>query len=292
MTAKCLVAGWLVAVHCGAVLGAPLRVVAAENFYGDVARQVGGARVAVTDILSDPSQDPHYFEATPSVARALADAQLVIHNGAGYDPWVTRLIGGGSGARRVINVADLVGVVAGANPHIWYDPQAMIRLAEALAASFKAHDPTNAGEYDERLARFLDDMQALEQQIGDMRSRYHGLAVTATEPVFGYMAAALGLEMRNQEFQLAMMNDTEPTPSQVAAFESDLRGRKVSALLYNSQVTDTTTRHFRELARSASIPIVGIAETQPEGASYQNWMRDQLQLLARALDQARKSTRQ
>ena len=59
-----------------------IAIVAAENFYGDVARQIGGDRVAVFSVMSNPDEDPHLFETTPAVGRALAGAQIVISNGA------------------------------------------------------------------------------------------------------------------------------------------------------------------------------------------------------------------
>lgn len=287
VAAKRLILGCLLPLYAGAVLAGPLKVVAAENFYGDIARQIGGDRVTVVDILSDPNQDPHLFEASPSVARALAQAGLVIYSGASYDPWVSKLLGGGPPTRRVINVAELAGLQSSVNPHIWYDPHVMIRLARRLAEAFKTDDDAHAREYDQRLDRFLNSMRPLEKQIEGMRVRYRGTPVAATEPVFGYMAKTLDLDMRNRGFQRAMMNDTEPGPSQVAAFEDDLRNRKVKVLLYNSQVTDATTTHLKELAQSASIPIIGITETEPAGKSYQRWMLDQLQTLAQALESAR-----
>ena len=279
----CLMLGCLLSLHAAAAPAEPLKVVAAENFYGDIARQIGGDHVTVTDILSDPNQDPHLFEASPSVARALAEADMVIYSGLDYDPWVAKLLGSGSSGRQLIKVADLTGSKAGANPHIWYDPDTMIGLARELASAFKSRDPGHGAEYDERLSRFLDDMHPLQKQISDLKARYHGLPVTATEPVFGYMAQALGFDMRNSGFQLAMMNDTEPSPSQVADFEDDLRGHKVKVLFYNSQVTDATTERLEELAKSSSIPVVGVSETEPRGKTYQQWMNDQLQALAKAL---------
>ncbi|MGA8262252.1 MAG: zinc ABC transporter substrate-binding protein [Arenicellales bacterium] len=286
ITTGCLIVGLLLSLCAGAAPPAPLKVVAAENFYGGVVRQIGGDRVAVTDILNDPDQDPHLFEAAPSVARALAQAALVVYNGAGYDSWFAKLLGGGSATRRVINVAELTGVEPGANPHIWYDPRTMIRLARELAASFRTRDPDHAGDYDRRLQGFVKDMGTLEKQIHAMRASYQGAPITATEPVFGYMARALGLKMRNVGFQMAIMNGTEPSASQVAAFEDDLRNREVRAVIYNVQAAYGTTARLRELAGSMSIPVVGVTELQPQGKTYVEWMLGQLNSLARALQSA------
>ncbi len=262
----------------------PVAVVAAENFYGDVAGQLGGPGVAVRSVLSNPDDDPHLFEASPSVARAIAGARVVIENGIDYDPWMGKLLGASTAPRRqVIVVADLVGARTGANPHLWYDPANMTAFARAFHAALVADDPARKTEYDRRLQAFTLSLKPLSEKIAEMRGKYAGQPVTATEPVFGYMAAALGLVMRNQRFQLAVMNNAEPSASDVAAFEGDLRQRKVRVLLYNSQATDDSAKRLLHVAERAGIPVVGVSETEPGGTSYQAWMLGQLVALDRAL---------
>ena len=261
-----------------------LSVVAAENFYGDVARQVGGDRVVVTSILSNPDQDPHLFEASTSTAKALAGAKLVIMNGADYDPWMEKLLGASKVKdRKVVVVADLVHKKAGDNPHLWYQPATMPAVARALSADLAAADPAHRDGYAKRLKAFTDGLAPLSTKIEEIRGKYQGASVTATEPVFGYMAEALGLEMRNKRFQLAVMNDTEPSASEVAAFQNDLKERKVKALLYNSQVTDESTRRLLDIAHAAKVPVVGVTETEPAGTTYESWMLGQLDALQKAL---------
>lgn len=260
------------------------RIVAAENFYGDVAQQIAGPGAPVTSILSNPDEDPHLFEASPSVARAISDAAIVVYNGAGYDPWVSKLLGVSSPAgRRVIVVAELLHRQPGSNPHVWYDPAAMPAYARALAAQLAATDPAHGAEYEARLQSFLQSMEPLDARVAALRQRYAGAPVTATEPVFGDMAAALGLAMRNERFQLAVMNDTEPAASDVAAMEMDVRQRRVRLLLYNSQATDVAAKRLLLLARTAGVPVVGVTETEPAGLNYQAWMAAQLDSVAKAL---------
>jgi zinc/manganese transport system substrate-binding protein len=107
--------------------------------------------------------------------------------------------------------------------------------------------------------------------------------VTATEPVFGYMASALGLTMRNERFQLDVMNDTEPSAADIAAFEDDLTKHRVRLLIYNSQATDEAARRLLEIARQSKVPVIGVTETEPAGRTYQAWMLDQLEALDAAL---------
>ncbi len=262
----------------------PIRIVAAENFYGDIARQIGGANVAVTSILTNPDQDPHEFEASPSTAQTLADARLVICNGADYDPWAVKLLSASpSPSREIIVVATLAHKQAGDNPHVWYEPGTASALASALAETFAKLDPAHRGDYARRLASFRTSMKPLDQRIAGLRRKYAGTAVTATEPVFGYMADALGLQMRNGRFQLAVMNDTEPSAADIAGFEKDLRSGAVKILIYNSQTSEALTRHMREIAEQAGVPVVGVTETEPRGKDYQEWMLSQLDAIDRAL---------
>ena len=216
-----------------------MKVVAAENFYGDVASQIGGANVAVTSILTNPDQDPHLFEASADTAKALADAKVVIVNGVDYDPWMEKLLSANKApGRKEIVVAQLVGRKAGDNPHLWYDPGYVKAAAKALTADLDAIDPAHKADYDKGEAQFLDSLKPLDAKIADMRKKYAGQPVIASEPVFGYQAGLIGLKVHNEKFALAVMNNAEPTASEVAAFENDLKGHKVKAMLYNAQASE------------------------------------------------------
>ena len=278
-----LFVAWAALVDAGAA-GGKIAIVAAENFYGDVAQQIGGDRVVVTSVLSNPDQDPHLFETSPAVIRRIAAARIVVYNGADYDPWMERLLKVTPKPGRIVIVA--AGVVhkkPGDNPHLWYDPQTMPAVAGALAAAFRAADPAHIDEYATRLKLFLASLDPLNKKIAEIRSKYAGVTVTASEPVFGYMAAALHLTMLNPRFQLAVMNNTEPSAGDVAAFEDDLKAHKVRVLFYNKQAADKLVQHLVRLARAGNIPVVGVTETAPPGLSYQDWMLGELDDTEKAL---------
>ena len=261
-----------------------ISVVAAENFYGDVARQIGGEHVAVVSIMSNPDQDPHLFETTPSTVKQIGAAQIVIENGADYDPWMDKLLAANEASGRVaIVVADLVGRKSGDNPHLWYDPATMPAVAKALTAALDKIDPAHAPDFDKRRDAFLDSLKPLDAKVASLRARFSGVVVTATEPVFGYMADAIGLKMRNLEFQMAVMNDSEPTALQVATFENDLRKHTDKVLFYNNQATEDLTKRMQDEANENGVPVVGVSETEPPGTTYQKWMLDQLEALDKAL---------
>jgi zinc/manganese transport system substrate-binding protein len=281
----CIAAAVLLIRPAGAQLAsAPISIVAAENFYGDVAQQVAGPNATITSILSNPDQDPHLFEASPSVARNLSGAAIVVYNGADYDPWMAKLLTASRSAnRKVIIVASLVHKKPGDNPHLWYDPATMPVYARALAAALIDRDPGHKQDYDQRLQAFLASLQPLEAEIARLRGTFAGTPVTATEPVFGYMATALGFKMRNERFQLAVMNNTEPRASDVVAFENDLRKRQAHLLFYNSQASDAAAQRMVRIAQQAKIPIVGVTETEPAGTTFQDWVMGELNAVAQAL---------
>lgn len=271
-------------LSAGSAMAAPITIVAAENFYGDIVRQIGGDRVAVVSILANPNQDPHLFAASASTARALADARIVVYNGVDYDPWMVKLLAANESAdRRVIVAGDLVGRKPGDNPHIWYDPKTMPVVARAIAAALRGADPDHAGDYGHRLETVLASLEAIDGEVAGIRKGHAGDPVTASEPVFGYMATALGLVMRDERFQLAVMNDTEPSAGDVAAFEQGLRRRAVKVMFFNNQVIDPTVTRLSGLARQAGIPVVGVSELEPADTPYQAWMLATLQAVDAAL---------
>jgi zinc/manganese transport system substrate-binding protein len=268
-----------------ALAAGPVGVVAAENFYGDLANEIGGDHVKVTSILSSPDDDPHLFESSPSTARAIAGAEIVIYNGADYDPWMDKLLSASPNQSRTsIVAAQLSGSKSGDNPHLWYEPKTLPEMAAALAAELGKRDPANAAAYKANLEKFDASLKPVAAEIAKIKAAKAGLKVTATEPVFGYMAAALGFDMLNYNFQVAMMNDTEPSPSDVAAFEQSLKSGEAKILFYNSQVTDDTTNRLLKLAGDSHVRVIGVTETEPGGKTIATWFLGQLQQIEAALN--------
>ncbi|WP_019936556.1 metal ABC transporter solute-binding protein, Zn/Mn family [Bordetella sp. FB-8] len=263
---------------------APVAIVAAENFYGDLAQQIGGRDVTVTSILQSPDQDPHLFEASPSTARSIATAQIVVQSGIGYDDWMAKLAQASrAGAPKLLVVAPLAARRDGDNPHIWYDPQTMLTYAAVLTERLAAADPAHAADFRKRLAGFQASMHPVLEKIAALRTQYSGTPVTATEPVFGYLMDAVGLRNRNAAFQVAVMNDTEPSASDLAAFEQSLQTRAVKLLVYNSQATDPLADRMKTVAQHSGVSVLAVTETEPQGMTYQSWMLDVLNKLQQAL---------
>ncbi len=261
-------------------LAKPLAIVAAENFYGQVAQEIGGQYVQVTSILTNPGQDPHLFSSSPSTAIAIANAQVIIYNGLGYDPWLENLISvRNNPQQKIINVSELIGKKLGDNPHIWYDPATMQVFAEFLTKQLAVLDPVHASDYQQQLASFRQRYSQFTDKIAQLRSHYRGTPVIATEPVFNYMADALGFVMHGEEFQLSIMNETEPTVTETKGFIDELVQHRVKLLIYNSQVSNPLTQRMQALAQEHGVAVFGVSETEPAGKDYVAWMLEQLNRL-------------
>ena len=287
-----LVLAVLAVATCGPVSagpstgGGPIAVLGAENFYGDLLGQIGGTRVTASSILSDPSADPHEYEASPAAAKLAADSKLVIVNGIGYDDFMEKLLGASTKSDRiVINVQDILGVKDDVNVHVWYDPATMPKVAEAAAEALTKLDPQNAAYFSEQKAKYLAALKPVNDRIAALKIKYAGAPIAFTENVAGYLTDAIGLEVLTPlEFMEAIESGTDPAPADVAAERDLLTRHKVKALLYNSQVTSPLTEQIRELATQNNVPVVAVAETIPPNVkTFQEWQLAQLDELERAL---------
>lgn len=267
--------------------GTKIRAVGIESQYADVIRQLGGPHVAVSAIESNPNVDPHSFEASPSVARTIADARLIVLNGLGYDSWARRIISatGGKTGRRVIDVQKVRDLPDSTpNPHVWYDPGTMPAVAAAIAAALTAIDPAHAADFRRRLDVFNAALDPWRAEIARFRDGHSGLQAAVTEPVGNALLKAMGIGIATPwALQEAVMNGTDPAPQDLARQAALLRGRKVSLFGYNRQVTDPLTRSMLGEAKSAGVPVVGFYEIMPPGFDYQSWMLAETRAIARAV---------
>jgi zinc/manganese transport system substrate-binding protein len=263
-----------------------IHIVAAENFYGDIARQIGGDYVQVFSIMKNPNQDPHLFSATMPIARAIAEADIIVYNGIGYDPWMENLLSAhlsNKNPAHIIIAAQLIHKKPGDNPHIWYGPRTMAVYAQYLYQTLLKTDPAHAQYYQTQYLNFEKNYSFLEDTVHHLKNRYQNLPVIATEPVFNDMAVALGLKMQGYKFQLSIMNSTSPSVQETKNFEDALKYHRVKLLIYNKQVSNPLTRRMQILAKTSHIPAIGVTETQPPDKEYIGWMDSQLKELDKAL---------
>jgi zinc/manganese transport system substrate-binding protein len=263
-----------------------LSVLASTNVYGDIARQIGGAHVHVTSILTSPDADPHLFEPGTANGLAVAEADVVIQNGAGYDAFMTKLEHAApSSKRHVLTIADVLDVHGhDANPHLWYDLPRLPRIADAIATALAQADPPHAAAYAQGAKRFVSSLTPLDRAVAAIRRADPGEPVAYTEPVPGYLLSAAGLHnLAPASFTRAIENGTEPSPQAVATMSDLLTRHRVRVLLYNSQAVSPITVRMRETAASSGVPVVGVSETLPAHRTFQQWQLEQVRELARAL---------
>jgi zinc/manganese transport system substrate-binding protein len=262
-----------------------MTVTGAENFYGDVLHQIGGSKLKIYSFLSDPTADPHQYESNAGNARAVADSRLVIENGLGYDSFMDKLMKASPRSDRVvINVQALAGAKEGDNVHLWYDPTVMPKVAKAAADSLGKLDPAHATTYAANLATFTASLNPVNDELALLKQRFTGAPIAFTEPVFGYMADAIGLSVKSpKEFMKAVEEGNDP-PSRAVAEEQDLVSKhQVKVLMYNSQTVTKVTSNVKDLALRSGVPTVGVSETAPPGKSFQDWQLGTLKELETAL---------
>ena len=262
-----------------------LNVVAGENFWGSIAGQLGGAKVNVQSVVTDPNTDPHEYESSTKDARAFADADLVILNGAGYDDWGQKLLAANSSShRQVIDVAELLGRKVGDNPHFWYQPDYVVKVADAITATYRLIDSANSSFFDQRRADFDVALKPYEAKIASIKQRFSRTPIGATESIFVYLASALGLNLISPpEFMNAIAEGNDPPAPSVAAFHDQIAAKQIKVLIYNVQTSTAVTTNLRQLASSHQIASVGVSETMPASATFQDWQLAQLANLEAAL---------
>jgi zinc/manganese transport system substrate-binding protein len=261
-------------------------VVAGENFWGSLATQLGGTKVSVHSVVTDPNADPHEYESNTADARAFADAKLVILNGAGYDTWGQKLLDANpSTGRKVMTVADLLGKKEGDNPHFWYSPTYVKQVADKITSELQSIDAADASYFDQQRAQLATAMQPVDAEIATIKQKYAGVPIGSTESIFVYMADALGVNLTTPpEFMQAVAEGTDPPASAVAEFQDQVSHNQIKVLVYNIQTVTDVTTNIKSLAASHHIPSVGVSETiQPLNLNFQDWQLKQLQSLEAAL---------
>jgi zinc/manganese transport system substrate-binding protein len=266
-----------------------IKVVAGQNFWGSIAAQLGGSRASVQSVVSDPNADPHEYETNANDARAFADAGFVILNGAGYDSWATKLLSSNpSSHRTVLIAADLLGKKAGDNPHFWYNPDYVTRMADQITADYKSIDPADSAYFDQQRTAFAVALKPYALRLAEIKAKFAGVPVAATESIFVYMATALGLNLISPtEFMNAVAEGNDPPAAAVIDFQTQITSKQAKVLVYNVQTATAVTTNIKHLAALADIPVVGVSETlQPDTATFQDWQLSQLLELQNALNAA------
>jgi zinc/manganese transport system substrate-binding protein len=267
-----------------------IRVTAAENFWGSIAAQLGGGKVAVTSVVVNPDSDPHSYEPTAADGVALASSQMAIVNGIGYDAWASKLLAANpSGGRVVLDVGSLLGLSQGDNPHQWYSPSSVHRVIAAITTGYRRLDPGDASYFERRRTQFetggLAEYNRLRAAI---RARYGGVPVGYSESIFRPLGESLGLKlMTPYSFARAIAEGTDVSAQDKQTVDAQARAHAIEVWVYNSQNATPDVQRVNQLAREAGIPITTITETlSPASATFQQWQSAQLKSLMGALRRA------
>ncbi|MBF9068899.1 zinc ABC transporter substrate-binding protein [Streptacidiphilus sp. NEAU-YB345] len=274
----------------GASGGKVIQVAAAENFWGSIATQLGGSRVHVTSIITNPNTDPHSYDPTAADARTVTTAQLAIVNGIGYDAWADKLLATNPGTGRAeLNVGDLVGIKPGGNPHRWYSPDNVKQVIAAITAEYKKLDPADAAYFDAQQQTFeTQTLAPYNQLIAQIKQKYAGTPIGASESIVTPLAEGLGLKMMTPEtFLDAMSEGTDPTAADKALIDQQIKSKQIKVYVYNSQNSTPDVVAQVNLAKSEGIAVTTVTETlAPANDTFQQWQVAELQGLQQALHQA------
>jgi zinc/manganese transport system substrate-binding protein len=267
-----------------------LSVVAAENFWGSIAGQLGGANVDVQSIIVNPDTDPHSYEPTPQDARTLAGAQLAIVNGVGYDNWATKLLDASPQSGRVVlNVGGLLGLVQGDNPHRWYFPSDVRRVLASITADYERLDPAAAAYFAaRRVALETKGLARYDELRAQIRASYAGVPVGYSESIFQGLGEDLGLKLLTPySFTKSIAEGTEVTAADKRTVDRQAEDRQIRVWVFNSQNVTPDVQRVNEIARARGIPVATLTETlSPAADSFEQWQVAELEGLAKALHAA------
>jgi zinc/manganese transport system substrate-binding protein len=277
----------------GSTGGSPsgkLQVVAAENFWGSIATQLGGSKVAVQSIIVNPNTDPHSYEPTASDGVALAKSQIAIVNGIGYDLWASKLLAANPlSSRKILDVGDLLGLVQGDNPHQWYSPSSVRRVIDQIVADYEQLEPKDSAYFDQQRTRFqTQGLGEYDRLIAAIRARYAGVAVGYSESIFQPLGEALGLKLLTPySFAKAIAEGTDVSAADKQTVDTQAQRHLIRVWVYNSQNATPDVQRVNQIAMAAGIPVTTITETlSPASATFEQWQVAELQNLQRALHEA------
>ena len=263
-----------------------ISAIGAENEYANVLSQIGGQYVHVSSILNNPNTDPHTFESSPSVASEVSAAQLIVQNGVGYDTFMNKIESATpNSARKVLVVQHLLGLPDSTpNPHLWYSPTTMPKVAKAMATQLSTIQPSHASYFAAQLARFDASLGPWMSAISAFRAKYAGTMVATTEPVADYLLTAMGLDnLTPFRFQANIMSGVDPAPQDITLEDGFFTKHQVKVFCYNQQVVSSLTSSIRLTAQHAGVPVVGVYETMPTGYDYQTWMLAEVKAIQAAI---------
>ncbi len=268
--------------------GGAIKIVAAEDFYGNIAEQLGGSKVSVTSILSDPNVDPHEYEPNVKDAIAITNANIVIENGLQYDTWMNKLLSASPNPNRILITAGAIAPdLLPENPHVWYGIGNISAIASAITNALTKIDPADAALFQDKLIAFNESLAPITAKMAEIKAQYADTPVGLTETIYLYQTKQMGLNVLTPfEFEKAIAEGNDPSAQSVSITDGQIANRQVKVLIYNSQTVTPITTNLKTAAEANHIPVVAVTETMPASDTYQTWMMSELNALGQALAQS------
>ena len=265
--------------------GNKTKIVTSVNFYAEVAKSIAGDKAEVSSIITSTSVDPHDFEPTAQDAKTVADSNIAILNGGGYDSWFEKLTANSKDIKK-IDGAKLLGLKDGDNEHIWYNPEVMSKVADELTKVLSEKDSSNKDFYEKNRDNYKKELSKITDKINSLKEKANGKSVLTTEPVFEYAVDALGFKTSDQVKKLAQATEegNDPAPQDLKAIQEQIKSKQISLIINNVQTTNKTIEGLISLAEQNKVPVLNVTETQPDGKTYIEWMLDQYNKLEEILN--------
>lgn len=266
-----------------------IKITATTDFYGEVAKAVVGNKGQVTSVINKPNVDPHDYDPTPKVAKGIADSQIVIANGVGYDSWMNKLVKNNGGKAKYLKVGEnIMGKRSGDNPHLWYDPDTMPKLANRLARELGKKQPKNKKYFQKNAQKYINSLQPVDNKIENLQkiaAKSDNKKVYVSEPVFDYAIKSMGFKIGDKKFENSVEKGTDPSPQTISDMQKNIKHHKIAFFVYNSQVSDKVVNNFVSLAKKNNVPVLKVTETLPAKKNYKQWMSGQYDNLLKILDE-------
>ncbi|KRM92223.1 metal ABC transporter solute-binding protein [Liquorilactobacillus cacaonum] len=250
-----------------------ISVVATTDFYGEVAKAVLGSNGSVTSIINNPNIDPHDFEPTTKTAKTVANSDILLYNGIGYDSWAKKL----SGAKKIAVGEDIMHKKDGDNEHLWYNNKTMSATAKYLAVRFGKIDSKHKAEYQKNAKKYISSLSELTTLIKQIRKNSNNKLVDVSEPVFDYALKDMGYKINNVHFSNSVEKGTDPSPSDIKNMQNDIKKQKIAFFVQNTQASDKVVKNLVAMCKKYNVPVVNVTETLPTGKNYLQWMKEEYQ---------------
>ncbi|GLB46058.1 metal ABC transporter substrate-binding protein [Philodulcilactobacillus myokoensis] len=256
-----------------------INVTSSIDFYGNTAQSVLGKYGTVHSIINNPDVDPHSYTPTPQVSESVAKSKDVIYNGIGYDTWINKMLNNSNNDS--VNVGKLMGKGDNDNPHIWYNSQTMVKLANTLADKFGKQDPKHKAQFKANAKKYINSLKPIHKKIAQLKQNRKKSVVDVSEPVFDYALQEMGYQVNDSGFAKAIEKEADPTPSEIKGIQNDINHHKIAFFVKNIQTDDKVVNHLSDLAAQKHIPVLKVTESMPRGMNYQQWMMSQYNQLAK-----------